>query len=98
MNVIEYKGIVLNLGDASVTYGENTIELTKNELKILHMLLENGGNVLSRDAIMTKLWESDSYIDDNTLTVNMTRLRKRLSEIGLEELIVTKKGLGYKVR
>ena len=72
-------------------------DLTKNDFKILQILLENAGKVVSREAIMERLWESDSFIDDNTLTVNITRLRKKLEDIGLEGYIATKKGIGYMV-
>lgn len=97
MDVIEYKGVVLNLSSAAVEYKDNKLELTKNEFKILQILLENTGKVIPRDVIMVRLWESDSYIDDNTLTVNVTRLRKKLSEIGICDFIKTKKGIGYMV-
>lgn len=97
MNVIEHNGVVLNLGDTTLEYKNSKIELTKNEFKIIQILLENVGKAISRDAIMTRLWESDSYIDDNTLTVNVTRLRKKLGDIGLEDFIKTKKGIGYMV-
>lgn len=97
MNVIEHNGVVLNLSDAAITYKNKRIELTKNEFKITQILLENTGKVISRDVIMTRLWESDSFIDDNTLTVNVTRLRKSLEEIGLLNFIKTKKGIGYVV-
>lgn len=95
VQVLEHKGVILNLGDTTLKYKEERLELTKNEFRILKLLLENAGKVVSREAIMTNLWESDSFIDDNTLTVNVTRLRKRLEEIGLSDFIVTKKGLGY---
>jgi len=95
VNVIEHNGAILNLSDTSLTYKSNRIELTKNEYKILQLLMENTGKVVSRDEIMQHLWESDAFIDDNTLTVNMTRLRKKLADIGLESFIATKKGLGY---
>ena len=97
VNVIEHGGAVLNLGDASLSCGDRKIELSKNEFKILQLLLENKGKTVSRDAIMKRLWESDSFIDDNTLTVNVARLRAHLAEIGLEGLIRTQKGLGYLV-
>lgn len=96
-NVIENSGAVLNLNDATITYNGNTQELTKNEFRILQLLLENKGKVVSRDDIMLRLWNSDSFIDDNTLTVNMSRLRKRLEDMGLESWIKTKKGLGYEL-
>lgn len=96
-NILEHRGVVLNLGNGSVTMGEESVDLTRNELKILQILFENNGKAVSRDAIMTKLWENDSFVDDNTLTVNMTRLRKKLEGIGLRNFIVTKKGMGYMV-
>lgn len=97
INEIEHNGVVLNLNDTTLNYDNNKIELTKNEYKILQLLMENIGKVVSRDEIMQRLWESDQFIDDNTLTVNMTRLRKKLSEFELENYIKTKKGLGYLV-
>ncbi len=97
MNVIERNEAILNLNDATVEYRKEKIELTKNEFKILQILMENAGRTLSRDVIMARLWESDSFIDDNTLTVNMTRLRKKLENIGLGDFIKTKKGIGYRV-
>lgn len=96
-NLVEYKGAVLNLGDSTLSVDGEKLDLTKNELKILQILFEHNGKVVSRDSIMTKLWESDSFVDDNTLTVNMTRLRRKLSGVGLQDFIVTKKGLGYMV-
>jgi len=97
MNIIEQSGAVLNLSDTTLSYENEKIQLTKNEFKILQILLENAGKVISRDSIMTRLWESDSFIDDNTLNVNVARLRKRLEEMGLCDFIKTKKGLGYMV-
>ncbi|MGI6561686.1 MAG: response regulator transcription factor [Clostridia bacterium] len=97
-NVLEYRGAVLNLNDATLAFDNNRIELTKNEFKILRLLMENIGEVVPRDEIMLTLWESDEFIDDNTLTVNVTRLRKKLAEAGLEDFIVTKKGMGYMVK
>lgn len=95
VNVIEHQGVMLNLSDATVIYEEQKISLTKNDYKILQILLENAGKIVAREEIMTRLWESDEFIDDNTLTVNVTRLRKKLEEIGLTDYIVTKKGIGY---
>lgn len=97
LNAIEHKGVILNLSDTSLQYNEEKIELTKNEFKILQVLFEHVGEVISRDVIMTKLWESDSFIDDNTLTVNVARLRKKLANYGLNDFIKTKKGIGYLV-
>lgn len=97
INVIEHRGIVLNLSDATLIYRDQTIELTKNEFKILQLLMENIGKVVSREEIMQRLWENDAFVDDNTLTVNIARLRKKLAESGLDHFITTKKGLGYMV-
>lgn len=94
-NIIEHNGCILNMNDQSFTYNNNKVELTKNEYKILQYLLENLGKVVTRDSIMMKLWESDDFIDDNTLTVNVTRLRKKLELAGLSDYIKTKKGVGY---
>lgn len=97
VNVMEYRGAVLNLNDATFVKGGLKTELTKNEFRILQMLLENAGRIVSRDSIITRLWESDEFIDDNTLTVNVARLRKKLELIGLAGMIKTKKGIGYMV-
>jgi len=94
-NIMEYRGLFLNLSDASVTYKEQRLELTKNEFRILQILLENVGKIVPRDTIMIGLWKSDEFIDDNTLTVNVSRIRRKLMELGLEDLIKTKKGIGY---
>ncbi|MDF2557969.1 MAG: DNA-binding response regulator [Bacillales bacterium] len=96
-NLLEHNGAILNTSDSTLNFNNRKMELSKNELKILQVLLENKGKTVSRETIMTRLWETDSYIDDNTLTVNMTRLRKKLQEIGLSDFITTKKGLGYLV-
>ena len=95
-SVLEHKGALLNLTEATLVFGGEKLELTKNELKILQVLMENKGKVVSRDALMVKLWESDSYVDENTLSVNVNRLRKKLDSVGLTEFIVTKKGAGYR--
>ncbi|MEA4895676.1 MAG: response regulator transcription factor [Oscillospiraceae bacterium] len=95
--LLESGGAVLNISDATLTYDSRRTELTKNEFKILQMLFENKGRVVTRGEIMMRLWESDSFIDENTLTVNMTRLRRKLEETGLTSFIMTKKGLGYMV-
>lgn len=93
------RGAVLNQGDATLTSAEGErVELTKNEYRILKTLLENKGKIVSRDTLMTRLWETDSYVDENTLSVNMTRLRKKLEQAGLKDFIVTKKGVGYLVQ
>ncbi len=94
-NIIEHDGVVLNLGNATLTYEDKKIELTKNDFRILKILFESIGKVVSRDSIIIRLWEDDNFVDDNTLTVNITRLRKKLEEIGLSDYIKTKKGIGY---
>ena len=93
--LIAHKGAVLNTADATLTYEGQRIDLTKNDSKILKMLLENKGKTVSRDALMTRLWETDCFVDENTLTVNITRLRKKLEQAGLTDFIVTRKGMGY---
>lgn len=98
VNILERNGVVLNLNDVCIIYKDEKLELTKNDFKILQVLMENPGKVVSRSEIMTRLWDSDSFIDDNTLTVNVTRLRKKLEEIGIYDFIITKKGLGYMVK
>lgn len=95
VNILECNGAVLNLGDITLTYKSDKLELSKNEFKILQVLIENKNKTVSRDEIMRQLWESESFIDDNNLTVNVTRLRKRLEDIGLKDFIKTKKGIGY---
>lgn len=94
---LEHRGAVLNLGDASLSYQGEKIDLTKNEFRILQILLEHKGAVVSRDDMMVKLWETDSFVDENTLTVNVARLRKKLDAGGLPDFIKTKKGMGYMV-
>lgn len=96
-NILEHGEAILNLGSGTLVFREETVDLTRNELRILQILFEHAGKVVSRDAIMTRLWENDSFVDDNTLTVNMTRLRRKLESAGLKDFIVTKKGLGYMV-
>lgn len=93
--VLEYRGVLLNMSDMSLSFQKNRMELTKNEFRIVQSLFEAAGGVVSRDMLMKRLWDDECFVDDNTLTVNMNRLRKRLAEIGLAELIQTKKGVGY---
>lgn len=97
IELLEHKGVMLNLENTCVLYKNKEIELTRNEFKILQILMENKHKVVSRNQLMEKLWESESFIDDNTLTVNVGRLRKKLEEIGIYDFIKTKKGLGYMV-
>src|SRR5699024_6180376 len=79
--LLEHRGAILNTADASLTYQGEKVELTKNDYRILQMLMENKGKTVSRDALMTRLWETDSFVDENTLTVNITRLRKKLESV-----------------
>lgn len=96
-SLLEHRGAILNMGDATLTYEGNKVELTKNEYKVIQTLLENKGRTVSRETLMTKLWETDCYVDENTLTVNVTRLRRKLEAIGLDGFIITKKGVGYMI-
>lgn len=95
--MIAHKGAILNLGDNGLTYNGQRLELSKNEFRILAKLMENKGKTVSRDTLMLALWETDSFVDDNTLSVNVNRLRKKLDAIGLVDFIETKKGMGYMV-
>ncbi len=96
-SVLIHKGLTINLLKAAASYGDKEVDLTKNELGILRLLVVNKGNVIPRDAIIDELWQSDEFIDENTLNVNIVRLRKKLSEIGAPDYLETKRGLGYKV-
>lgn len=96
-NLLEHNGAILNLSDATLTYQSEKIDVTKNEFKILHILMENKGKAITRDILMTRLWETDSFVDDNTLSVNVNRLRKKLEDAGLADFIKTKKGIGYMI-
>ncbi|MCQ2466435.1 MAG: response regulator transcription factor [Clostridia bacterium] len=93
--VIEHMGAILNTGDGTLTYNDQKIDLSKNEYRILLCLMENKGKIVSREKLTDKLWETDCFIDDNTLTVNVNRLRKKLEAAGLEGFIQTKFGQGY---
>lgn len=92
---IDAKDFILNISNSTIEKENKIIELTKNEYKILKYLIENRGKIVSRDSIMEELWESESFIDDNTLSVNITRLRNKLEELNLKELIETRRGQGY---
>lgn len=96
-NVMECGGLILDLTDASLLVEGKKLDLTKNEFRILQLLFENAGKTVAREAIMKRLWDNDCFVDDNTLTVNMTRLRKKLEAAGAGQVIHTKKGLGYTV-
>lgn len=95
--LLEHRGALLGTADASLTYRGVKIPLTKNEYRILLVLMENKGRVVSRETLMERLWETDSFIDENTLTVNVARLRKKLEAAGLPDFITTKFGVGYLV-
>lgn len=94
-NILTYKDFQLNLSNATITYNEKEIELTKNEVKILSYLINHKGEIVSRELLMEYLWSTEYFVDDSTLTVNITRLRKKLAEIGIENVIETRRGLGY---
>lgn len=93
--VLEHRGALLNTGSNTLIYGDEKISLSKNEYRILFVLMENKGKVVSREKLMDKLWETDSYVDENTLSVNVNRLRRRLTAAGLENFITTRFGVGY---
>ena len=93
--VLEHRGAFLNTGDDTLTFNDNNIPLTKNEYRILLCLMENKGKVVSREKLMERLWKTEVFIDENTLTVNVNRLRKKLDAAGLENFITTKIGVGY---
>ena len=93
--VLEHKGALLGTGDSTLTYNGEKISLSKNEFRILSVLLKNKGKVVSREKLMQALWETDSFVDENTLSVNVNRLRKRLGAAGLDDFITTKFGVGY---
>lgn len=95
--ILEHRGAVLNTGDNTLTYNDEKISLTKNEYRILLALMENKGKIVSREKLMEKLWETDSFVDENTLTVNVNRLRKKLDSSELKDFITTKFGVGYMI-
>ena len=94
-STMDFCGAALNVNDGSVRFGSERLELTKNELRILRTLLENRGKIVSRDTLMLRLWNDNCFVEENTLTVNVTRLRRKLESIGLRDVIVTKPGSGY---
>lgn len=95
--LMEYKGILLNVSEMSLLYNKNKLALSKNEFRIMQVLFDNTGKTVERETIMKRLWDDECFVDDNTLTVNINCLRKRLEEIGIRELILTKKGVGYRL-
>ena len=95
--VLEHRGAMLNTGDGSLTWQGQKIDLTRNEARILLILMQNKGTVVSREKLMEALWQTDAFVDENTLTVNVGRLRKKLDAAGLADFIATKFGVGYSV-
>lgn len=93
--ILEHRGAMLNLADNTLTFEGEKIPLTKNEFIILRVLMENKEKIISRDYLMEQLWQTDSFVDENTLTVNVSRLRKKLDTAGLSDFISTKFGVGY---
>ena len=96
-SVLTHKGLTLNLDTSVLSYGQEKLELGKNEFGILRTLMEHPGKIIERSVLIRNLWETESFIDDNTLTVNVTRLRRRLEDIGLKNYILPRKGMGYYV-
>ena len=97
-SLLEYMGVILNVKAMDLVYQGEVVSLTKNEFQILQVLFERSGNIVSREDLMKELWNSDFFIDDNTLSVNVARLRKKLEAVGLKDFIETKKGVGYGLR
>jgi len=95
--VMEHGNVILNLADMSLLYQGKRVDLSKNEFRILQLLFEQAGSTVSRESIMKRLWDNECFVDENTLTVNMNRLRKKLEEAGIENFILTKKGVGYQL-
>jgi len=94
-NILNYRDFDLNLSNATIIYKDKSLDLTKNEIKIISCLINNKGNIVKRDSLMEYLWKEDYFVDDSTLNVNINRLRKKLEEIGIENPIETRRGLGY---
>ncbi|MBA2887786.1 response regulator transcription factor [Clostridium beijerinckii] len=94
-SILSYRDFDLNLSNATIIYKDKSLELTKNEVKILSFLINNKGEIVKRDSLMEYLWKADFFVDDSTLNVNINRLRKKLEEIGIENPIETRRGMGY---
>ena len=94
-NIMRYKDLMFDVEKGTIKHNDKSIELTKNEIKILTLLLKNKNKVVSRESLMMSLWNSDEFVTDNALTVNINRLRSKIKELGLEDFIKTKKGIGY---
>ncbi|EWC93445.1 response regulator receiver domain protein [Atopobium sp. BS2] len=92
---LSYAGVMLDSSSCKVSANQKSVELTKNELRILSLLMQNAGTVVSRQRIQEELWQSDEFVDDNTLTVNISHLRNTLASIGVEDFVMTRRGLGY---
>ncbi len=97
-SVMEHGGVILNLSDMSLLFDGRRVELSKNEFRILQILYEHAGSTVSRESIMKRLWDNECFVDENTLTVNINRLRKKLEEAGIKNFILTKKGIGYQLK
>lgn len=97
-DIISFKGLTLHKNKTTIEYENKRTELTKNEYKILLMLMESQGNIVTRDELMEGLWNTDSYIDESTLNVSITRLRKQLEKLGIDDYISTKRGMGYQIK
>ncbi len=95
--VMEHSNVILNLADMSLLYQGKKLDLSKNEFRILQLLFLHAGSAVSRESIMKRLWDNECFVDENTLTVNMNRLRKKLEEAGIKNFILTKKGIGYQL-
>ena len=95
MEIYEYNGLRYNLSTSEMEYEGNKSDLTKNESRILYTLIKNKGKIVSRSELMKYLWQNDEFVDDNTLTVNINRLRKKMEEIGANHMLTTKRGQGY---
>lgn len=94
---VEHRGLILDLSSATISYNGQSTGLTKNEFNIIRLLIMNKGKIIPRDAIIEELWQDEQFIDENTLNVNILRLRKKLSNLGLEDYLITKRGMGYMV-
>ena len=98
VDIVKYKDVILNILENKIYFNDQFVELSKNEFKIINILMNNQGSIVSRDTIIEELWDSEEFISENTLTVNINRLRKTLENIGLSDFIVTKKGQGYYIQ
>jgi DNA-binding response OmpR family regulator len=97
IEMLSHKGVTLNLASCTILHNQRTTELTKKEMKILHCLIQNKGKYVARISLIEYLWDYSIYTDDNALSVNITRLREKLKQIGVDDFIQTKRGMGYRV-